>query len=115
MVMKPQVVSVYLNGLNNDGREGLQDYPRSGRPSTSRNADTIKNVHGRWALRMILDELNISKEMIRQVLHEAYRRVRSVQSPSHTISRTSRSSGDSDNVKTSSRLVKTIPVYLIAL
>jgi transposase len=27
-----------------DGREDLQDDPRSGRPSTSRNADTIANV-----------------------------------------------------------------------
>jgi transposase len=27
-----------------DGREDLQDNPRSGRPSTSRNADIIANV-----------------------------------------------------------------------
>jgi hypothetical protein len=27
-----------------DGRKDLQDDPRSGRPSTSRNADTIANV-----------------------------------------------------------------------
>jgi transposase len=30
--------------LFKDGREDLQDDPRSGRPSTSRNADTITNV-----------------------------------------------------------------------
>jgi hypothetical protein len=28
-----------------DGREGLQNDPRRGRPSTSRNADTIANDH----------------------------------------------------------------------
>jgi hypothetical protein len=31
--------------LFEDGRENLQDDPRSGRPSTSRNADTITNIH----------------------------------------------------------------------
>jgi hypothetical protein len=59
-----------------DGREDLQDDPRSGRPSTSRNADTIANAREimtrdrRGALRMMADELNISKETTRQILHE---------------------------------------------
>jgi hypothetical protein len=47
-----------------DGREDLQDDPRSGRPSTSRNADTIANVREmgkrdpRLTLRMTSNELN---------------------------------------------------------
>jgi transposase len=59
-----------------DGCEDLQDDPRSGRPSTSRNADTIKNVpemvtrDRRLTLRIMSDELNINTEMIRQILHE---------------------------------------------
>jgi hypothetical protein len=45
------------------------------KPSTSRNADTIVNVREmvtrdhRWALRMTADELDNSKEMIRQILN----------------------------------------------
>jgi transposase len=48
-----------------DGREDLQYDPRSGRPSTSRNADTIANVRkmvirgSRLTLRIMSDELNI--------------------------------------------------------
>jgi transposase len=59
-----------------DTREDLQDDPRRGHPSTSRNADTIANVREmvtrdrRLTLRMMSDELNINKEMIRQILHE---------------------------------------------
>jgi transposase len=63
-----------------DGREDVQDNPRSGRPSTSRNADTIGNVREmvtrdrRLTLRMMSDELNINKETIRQILHEGLRK-----------------------------------------
>jgi hypothetical protein len=58
-----------------EGHEALQDDQKSGHPSTSRNADTIANVREmvtrdrQWALKM-LDELNINKEMIHQILHE---------------------------------------------
>jgi hypothetical protein len=51
-----------------DGREDLQDDPRSGRPSASRNLDTVANIRemvtrGRqWALR------------IHQILHEDLRK-----------------------------------------
>jgi transposase len=47
-----------------DGREDLQGDPKSRRPSTSRNADTIANVREmairdrRCILRMMSDELN---------------------------------------------------------
>jgi hypothetical protein len=66
--------------LFQDGRDNLQEDPRSGRPSTSRNSDTIANVREmvtrdlRWPLRMMADELNINKEKIRQILHEDLRR-----------------------------------------
>jgi transposase len=61
-------------------RENLQDNPRSGRPSPSRNADTITNVLEmviwdlQWAPRMMLDELNISKKMIRPILRADLRK-----------------------------------------
>jgi transposase len=63
-----------------DGPEDLQDDPRSGGPSTSRNADTIANVREmvtrdrRLTLRMMSNELNISKETILQILHEDLRK-----------------------------------------
>jgi hypothetical protein len=58
-----------------DGRENLQDDP-----SASRNAERIASVRevvtwGRWwDLRMVTDELNISKETIRQILREDFRK-----------------------------------------
>jgi hypothetical protein len=64
-----------------DGHEDLQDDPRSGRPSTARNADTIANVRemvtpdSRLSLRMMSDELNINKETIRQIHHEDLRKI----------------------------------------
>jgi hypothetical protein len=63
-----------------DGSEYLQSDPRSRSPSDSLNADTIANVREmvtrdrRWALRMVADELNINKEVIRDVLHEDLRK-----------------------------------------
>jgi ribosomal protein S25 len=58
----------------------LQDDSRSGRPSTSRNADTIADVRKmvtrdrRFTLRMMSDELNINTETIRQILREDLRK-----------------------------------------
>jgi histone-lysine N-methyltransferase SETMAR len=63
-----------------DGREDPQVDPRSGRPSTTRNADTIANVRQMvtrdrpLTLRMMSDKLNINKETIRQILHEDLRK-----------------------------------------
>jgi hypothetical protein len=79
-----------------DGREDLQDDPRSRRPSASRNADAMANIREmavrdhRWALRMMAAELNISKEPIRQFSMNIFGRG----DPSHTDTRTSRSYGD---------------------
>jgi transposase len=62
------------------GREDLQDDPRRGHPSTSRNADTIAHIFEmvtgdrRLTLRMMSDELNINKDTIRQILHEDLRK-----------------------------------------
>jgi transposase len=63
-----------------DGRQDLQDNPRSVRPSTSRKADTITIVREmvtrdrRFTLRMMSDEVNIIKEAIHQILHEYLRK-----------------------------------------
>jgi hypothetical protein len=71
-------ISEWFKGFK-DGREGLQDDPRSGCPSTSRNADTIANVRKmvirncRWAIRKMAGELNINKKTIHQILHEDLR------------------------------------------
>jgi hypothetical protein len=54
----------------------LEDDSRCGRPSISRNADTIANVLGmvicdrRWAPRMKGGELNMSKETIHRILYD---------------------------------------------
>jgi hypothetical protein len=59
-----------------DWRGDLQDDPRSGRPSTSRNANRISNVREMStreclrAVRMMSAELNVNKEMVRQILHK---------------------------------------------
>jgi hypothetical protein len=53
-----------------DGSGDLQEEPRTGHPSTSRDTNTIANIHENvtcdrpWALRMMADEFNISKETI---------------------------------------------------
>jgi hypothetical protein len=61
--------------------------------------------------RMMTDELNIN-EMILQSSMKIYGRGRSAQSSTHTNSLMSRSSGDSHHTKASSRLIKTIPVFI---
>lgn len=59
-----------------DGRESVKDDARTGRPSVSRNADSIAKVRElvardrRMTLRLMAEELNINKETIRQILHE---------------------------------------------
>jgi hypothetical protein len=76
--------------------------------STSWHASKIANVrevetrHRWWTLRMIVDELNINKEMIRQILHEDSRRRRSEKSASLT---------DWRQAKASSTLVRKIAVF----
>jgi ribosome-binding protein aMBF1 (putative translation factor) len=63
-----------------DGSEDRQNDPRSGRPLTSRKADTVADVpeivtqDRRWAVRMMADELNINKDTIRRVLREDLRK-----------------------------------------
>jgi hypothetical protein len=64
----------YLNEWFKGRCEDLEDDPRC--LSTSQNAYPVANVHKivawicLWALRMILDELLINKEIIHQILHE---------------------------------------------
>jgi hypothetical protein len=103
-----------------DEREDLQGDPRSGRPSTSLNADIIADVREmltrdrRWALRRMADELNINKEGFVKPAMNIYGRGRSAQSSFYIDLRMSRSSRDSHHAKASSRLVKTIPILLTA-
>jgi hypothetical protein len=86
--------------LFKEGRMDLEDDPRSGRPLSSRNADTVANIREmmtrdrRCTLRMMSDELNINKEAIHQSSMEIYGRGSCAQNSSHTDSRASRSSGD---------------------
>jgi transposase len=74
-----------------DGREDLQDGPNSGRPSNSRNADTIANVRemvtrgSRLTLRMMSDELNVNKGRFIKSSMKIYGRGRSAQSSSHSL------------------------------
>jgi hypothetical protein len=49
-----------------DGREDLQDDPRSGRPTASRNGREVVTRERRWALGMMADEVNSSEETILQ-------------------------------------------------
>jgi transposase len=104
-----------------DERGDLHNDPRSERPSTSRNADTIANVletvtrDRRLTLRMMLDELNINKETIRQILHEDLRK-RKICAKFVSYSLTDEQKQRSHILSnTSFRLVKTIQVFLIAL
>ena len=53
-----------------EGREEVEDDPRSGRPSTSRMADNIEHVkqmvrtHRRLMVRMIAEKLSINKDTV---------------------------------------------------
>jgi histone-lysine N-methyltransferase SETMAR len=67
----------------NDFKTGVRTFrmiQKSGRPSTSPNADTIANVREMvtrdrlWALRMMADEPNINKKRIHQILREDLRK-----------------------------------------
>jgi hypothetical protein len=65
---------LYLNGV--DGREDLQDDPKSERPSASRYVNAIANEREIvirehcWAVRMMTVEVSSNKETIRQILHD---------------------------------------------
>jgi hypothetical protein len=117
-VLSRSRVSEWLKWFK-DGREDLQNDPRSRCPSTSRNSDTIANIHEavtrgrRLAIRMMADELNISNDTIRQSSMKIYRRGRSARSSVHTDSRMNRSNGESHHAKVSSRLVSKIPISLL--
>ena len=59
-----------------EGREEVEDDPRSGRPSTSRTADNIECVKQvvradrRLTLRMIAEELSINKDIVWSIITE---------------------------------------------
>jgi hypothetical protein len=126
MVMNCQIVAVYVKGLNDIKTSvrifrTVQNNPRSELPSTSRNSYTIPNVcemetqDRRLTLRMMPDELKrIRRQFVKSPM-KIYGRGRFVQSSSHTDSRMRGSSGDTHRAKTLSRLVKIIPVFLMAL
>jgi len=57
-----------------DGREEVEDEARSGRPSTTRNDETVARVRDlvrtdrRLTVRMIADELNINRQAVYEIL-----------------------------------------------
>ena len=59
-----------------EGREEVEDDPRSGRPSTSRTADNIERVkqmvraNRRLTVRMIAEELSINKDTVWSIITE---------------------------------------------
>ena len=59
-----------------DGREGVKDDDRSGRPSTARTDENVESVHRlltedrRTTPQMIADRLNIGKETVRRIVTE---------------------------------------------
>ena len=59
-----------------EGREEVEDDPRSGRPSTSRTADNIERVKQmvradrRLVVRMIAEELSINKDTVWSIITE---------------------------------------------
>lgn len=61
-----------------DGREDVEDDPRSGRPSTSKTDKNIEKVgvlvrsDRRLTIRMISDTVGIDKESVRQILHDNF-------------------------------------------
>jgi predicted nuclease of restriction endonuclease-like RecB superfamily len=65
----------------------------------------------RLTLRMMSDELNISKEAIRQVAYEDLRERKIYANFVPQSLTMSRSNRDSRHAKTLSRLVKTVPVF----
>lgn len=58
------------------GKESVEDEPRSGRPSTSRTPENTERVRKmltedrRLTLRLIAEELGISKDTVRTIVHE---------------------------------------------
>ena len=61
-----------------DGREGMTDDARSGRPSTARTDENVKSVrrllteYRRTTLQMITDRLNIGKDAVRLIVTEEF-------------------------------------------
>ncbi|GBO26936.1 Putative uncharacterized protein FLJ37770 [Araneus ventricosus] len=59
-----------------DGKEDVKDEPRSGRPPTSTTPDNIERVRRmhaddrRLSLRMIAEELKISRDSVSNIIHE---------------------------------------------
>ncbi|GBN33688.1 hypothetical protein AVEN_259780-2-1, partial [Araneus ventricosus] len=59
-----------------DGKEDVEDEPRSGRPPTSTTPDNIERVRRmladdrRLSLRMIAEELKISLDSVSNIIHE---------------------------------------------
>ena len=68
-----------------EGREDVEDDPRSGRPSTPRTDVNIKHVRQmlqkdrRLTVRMIADELDLGKSQVWQIITQDLNRGRSVQ------------------------------------
>ncbi|GBM85936.1 hypothetical protein AVEN_97556-1 [Araneus ventricosus] len=63
-----------------DGKEDVEDEPRSGRPPTSTTPDSIERVRRlladdrRLSLRMIAEELEISLDSVSNIIHEHFQK-----------------------------------------
>ena len=62
-------------GRFRDGREDTEDDPRSGRPTECRNDNNVELLQNRHlSLRMLADEVNIGKDIVRKVVVEELRK-----------------------------------------
>jgi hypothetical protein len=61
-----------------EGREGVQDDPRSGQPQTQRTDENVDRVRTlvrsdrRLGVRVIAEELNMNRETVRQIVKEDF-------------------------------------------
>ena len=63
-----------------DGREGIEDDPKSGRPTECRNYNNVEKIsqlllqNRHLSLRMLADEVNIGKDTVRKTVVEDFRK-----------------------------------------
>jgi len=87
-------------GRFRDGREDIEDYPRSGRPTECRNYNNVEKFsqlllqNRHLSLRMLADEVNIGKDAVRKIVVEDLRKRKIVRALFHTLRLQSRQTGE---------------------